>query len=470
MFHTIVASKREMTSRKRLENQSLLLLALLLLLAAHSCASVTIDDRRRRRKNGHPLAREIRVANKAGAKFDFYWIHPETRVLAGSNTDGEGVPYGGESAVSSFVGHAFEVQELEPCKRQLCRKGYFKVNGNEDQIYTVDKDFLVTGEDHKTIARKKAADALSGCAIDHSPTSSLSSMEQLDALMACIEGKIEATVQAQQEEITFNAQIRQSMGSMMVDYVCNDTSKLETSRARFNETLTFEGTEKYDLQVLFQGRKDSKDIGSRILLANDWYTPSEAEMLLSATRQKMGASDALENDEVTVKKLLSKLELLVSHAVVYQPRYRDVNLTVQTHSNQVASAGTGETTYSTCAASESPNGICAAATTTVTSRSLAVSVTASSPTTTNATGGRPVATLFVFVQDDVGALHFPQTGVRVRPQAGQVLLAMYDDVRPNEGDSQNDPTTTFVNEYVMCAPPTNDTFTVLIDEIHLQEA
>jgi hypothetical protein len=70
----------------------------------------------------------------------------------------------------------------------------------------------------------------------------------------------------------------------------------------------------------------------------------------------------------------------------------------------------------------------------------------------------------------VGALHFPQTGVRVRPQAGQVLLAMYDDVRPNEGDSQNDPTTTFVNEYVMCAPPTNDTFTVLIDEIHLQEA
>lgn len=133
MFHTIVASKREMTSRKRLENQSLLLLALLLLLAAHSCASVTIDDRRRRRKNGHPLAREIRVANKAGAKFDFYWIHPETRVLAGSNTDGEGVPYGGESAVSSFVGHAFEVQELEPCKRQLCRKGYFKVNGNEDQ-------------------------------------------------------------------------------------------------------------------------------------------------------------------------------------------------------------------------------------------------------------------------------------------------------------------------------------------------
>ena len=92
----------------------------------------------RKRKHGNPLSRSIRVINESGASIDLFWIHSETGLLADSNTDGEGIMYGGETGISSYVGHQFEVQEMpskssRSCKRKLCRKAYFTCNANEDQ-------------------------------------------------------------------------------------------------------------------------------------------------------------------------------------------------------------------------------------------------------------------------------------------------------------------------------------------------
>jgi len=107
--------------------------ALLLLLLSAPRAALA----RSKRKHGNPLARSVRVLNESGVKIDLFWIHPETRQLADSHSSGEGVMYGGETGISSYVGHTFEVQEmpgkLGKCLHKLCRKAYFTVNQNEEQ-------------------------------------------------------------------------------------------------------------------------------------------------------------------------------------------------------------------------------------------------------------------------------------------------------------------------------------------------
>ena len=92
----------------------------------------------RKRKDNNPKSRSLRVMNHSGVKIDVFWIHPDTRELANSNTDGEGIEFGGETGISSFVGHSFEVQELPDaktgkCSKGMCQKAYFTVSANEDQ-------------------------------------------------------------------------------------------------------------------------------------------------------------------------------------------------------------------------------------------------------------------------------------------------------------------------------------------------
>jgi hypothetical protein len=58
--------------------------------------------------------------------------------LADSHTGGDGVVYGGETGISSYVGHRFEVQEMPSkttgkCREAECRKTYFTCNSNEEQ-------------------------------------------------------------------------------------------------------------------------------------------------------------------------------------------------------------------------------------------------------------------------------------------------------------------------------------------------
>jgi hypothetical protein len=110
----------------------------LLFLCTDTATVKAVGTARNRRKHGHPHSRSVRVMNKSGVRIDIFWIHPTTRELAPSHTDGEGVMFGGESGISSYVGHEFEVVELpnkktKKCAQKECRKAHFTVNTNEDQ-------------------------------------------------------------------------------------------------------------------------------------------------------------------------------------------------------------------------------------------------------------------------------------------------------------------------------------------------
>ena len=99
--------------------------------------AVVVDSAPLRRKDGNPLSRSMRVRNESGVKLDIFWIHPTTRELAASHTSGDGIVFGAESGILSYVGHEFEVREMPnkhgKCHDTECRKTYFACNDNEDQ-------------------------------------------------------------------------------------------------------------------------------------------------------------------------------------------------------------------------------------------------------------------------------------------------------------------------------------------------
>jgi hypothetical protein len=101
------------------------------------CRTTTVFARRR--KDGNPQSRGIRILNRSMVRFDCYWIHPTTRVLADSQTDGDGVMPGAETSISSYIGHEFECQELprkstgQCVEPDDCLRTQFAVSGHEDQ-------------------------------------------------------------------------------------------------------------------------------------------------------------------------------------------------------------------------------------------------------------------------------------------------------------------------------------------------
>jgi hypothetical protein len=114
---------------------------MLLFMTLMSCTTtnvMAVGTTRSRRRNGNPQSRSVRVMNKSGVRIDIFWIHSTTNELAPSHTEGEGIMFGGETGISSYVGHSFEVQELpnkktNKCVEKICRKAYFTVNTKEDQ-------------------------------------------------------------------------------------------------------------------------------------------------------------------------------------------------------------------------------------------------------------------------------------------------------------------------------------------------
>lgn len=180
--------------------------------------------------------------------------------------------YGGSSGINSYVGHEFEVHEIPSktrgCRNKECRKTGFVVSGDEDQgngnrtwvqrgraelypipdhrlfafpsftVFTIQKDFTVLVENHRTKALKIAQEAIDQCSID----TTLPPLERIDAYSACLVRQVNATLEAKKEEIHFEKSVRHRMGERMARYACGggDTSQaLNTTEALRNITWTY---------------------------------------------------------------------------------------------------------------------------------------------------------------------------------------------------------------------------------------
>ena len=83
--------------------------------------------------------RKLRVINEAGFKANIYWINRWKNDELVLNSE-DGVFHGSETAINSFIGHEFEIQEVPAKKTGLCRgpnntcrSAQMKVNENDEQ-------------------------------------------------------------------------------------------------------------------------------------------------------------------------------------------------------------------------------------------------------------------------------------------------------------------------------------------------
>lgn len=129
-------------SRKRYYNTNHNMLTIILMTFMIFVSNMIVVIGGRKRYNGHPQSRSIRVINESGYRFDLYWIHVQTRELGESNTKDEGVMFGSETHITSYIGHEFTIKELPGkisgvCRssgtKDICKSINITVNANEEQ-------------------------------------------------------------------------------------------------------------------------------------------------------------------------------------------------------------------------------------------------------------------------------------------------------------------------------------------------
>jgi len=216
---------------------------------AAAAAATGPKHRIRRTHSNNDQSRSINIINQSGVQVDIFWIHAQTRELAHSNTEGVGIPFGGDSSISSFVGHEFEVQEMPDRHGQChgptdgaCRTTHFRVSRNEDQTFTLWDNFEITAEDHRTRAMEKAKETVAGCSLEdtlHNNNNNLDPAEQINRLSRCMDQRIQQTLAETQEEIEFQASVRVDMGHRLVHYACRDADNFTRTEPLHTRTWTY---------------------------------------------------------------------------------------------------------------------------------------------------------------------------------------------------------------------------------------
>jgi len=175
------------------------------------------------------IPRPITIRNECGRRASVSWVSPDDGSLHLMSTPD--IVSGADFDLKSFVTHKFEVKEL-PSKSTgecvtpgKCRVEYFIVSDNLDQVLTINKNFKIIHEDHKTTARKDASSLLEDCA-----ELAKQNLQNTDAvaeailaeLAGCMEKEIANQLSFVADEIAFSAATRKKMGEYYENYTCAD--------------------------------------------------------------------------------------------------------------------------------------------------------------------------------------------------------------------------------------------------------
>lgn len=262
-------------------------------------------------------------------------------------------------------------------------------------VFNINKDFSVDMTDNKIDARKHAQRALKeSCPIDYSVGATGSPTERIEALTKCLESQLHSVLDLREQEMHFQASVRQSLGTKLADYACSD-KKQNTTVSLFNDTLV-DGKQSYNKQVLF-----FNDQGGQLAIVDNLLTLDESQGL----RKSLTDNSNLSSEEtVTTEMAKKKLSKLVGSIA---PQRDDL----QIKGFQIKSFQPLE------------------------KQGLAVSVL-------DDREGPPLASIIVFGSTQ-GALHFPRVGVHIRSSPGLVALLIY-----GRGDATDE--TGYIGDYRIC--------------------
>jgi hypothetical protein len=296
---------------------------------------------------------------------------------------------------------------------------------------TIEKDWTVTVEDHKSRALKKAKDALGGCSVEE--TAELSTEEQLDRLSACLEEKIKLQMQQTDDEIAFQASVRKQLGERLSSYTCGDEEHYERVRANITTTASIQNKtwtyyeqpgKQVDLNLWTLFESDH----SRVQQVEHFLSPLQCQTLLAfADIEKLPLSARQDNEDV--ETIMHKIYLLISATLKEQRDYRaqDPLLKVQI---------LGETSFEEQQCVVGQDGTCAQENTAP--RRIEMITT---------TGDNVKSRLMILCQAPArgGTIYFPKAGVLIRPAEviGDAFLIQHQ----VDGQREEDP---FLDEIVIC--------------------
>ena len=162
----------------------------------------------------------------------------------------------------------------------------------------VRRGFVIEHQDDKTRAREAAYETINDCqgkakeAIsaqgDNVTPEFLS--QTYDELMACVEGNVADKLQKVQEEVSFQANLRKSMGELIESYTCVDEG-MKTSEA-VSTSQWRDGTGKHrQVDVLLN--LDT----SRVHLIHDFISPEECEAITNAAQGRLQTASTADEIE-----------------------------------------------------------------------------------------------------------------------------------------------------------------------------
>ena len=370
-----------------------------------------------RSRHAHPMKRNIRVINESGVTLDVFWIHPGTRELAHSNTNGDGCAYGSDVNIDTFVGHEFQIIEIpakgsKGCARPACQRTAITVSTAEDQWFTIDEKFEVSYEDKSMRAREESSKALAECKADPG----MSPLDQINQLATCLSEKAELALEKKKEEIRFQSEIRKSIGEKLIDYACS-TGKLAMNTTRSIETKQISLGRKKEgktASVLFESKN------SEVVLIDDFTDINQCsgvDMFTEKEGERMVLHPESAKKDKTVSQFLSSSIELAS---VYGLPMKGIT------SKPLVQVQKTSPRNSLVLSSE---------------EGIDVEVVSD----------ELVARLLVFCQvpPSGGAIHFPKSGVHVQTSDAlhKALLIIYRDPKTLETDEER-----FLDEYFLCPP------------------
>ena len=329
-------------------------------------------------------------------------------------------------------------------------------------VYTINEDFEIIVEDHKTRAMDRAKALVRDCNVNELTLSnkqyeSMSPTEQMTQLIACMEKRVNETIKEQQDEISFQREVRHKMAVKLVDYACNDTS-LNTTESLRNTTFTYiAGTnrpkalkaklkqqqesgqksrggggprEMFLVQSLFQSEKN------QLLYIENFLSPQECDALLLHSDPQTENThfiplDALQQDglvEVAIEKIEVLIEKYLGKPISYQS---DPLLVVST----LRPKGSGaKECMANIAAQGKPK---------------------------KHKGDTDAAALRIFCETPLvgGSIHFHKVGVQINTvkAQGAALLAIFEDPDTHEREPAEE---AFLEDYVECPVQAGDLISV----------
>jgi 2OG-Fe(II) oxygenase superfamily len=242
--------------------------------------------------------RHIKFINDSGVKLEIYWVNPDTRdTILMSNPH---VVVGADFPLDSYVGHEFEIREVADgpngeCRHtnedgtedKSCRVTYVTVSVNDEQVARITRSFEAVFVDNKIKAEMHASDLIQECqqtAKDKLAGTSNASADQsqlvMEEMLACVESGVATALERVNEEIAFQASVRNDIAATLENYTCvddtlNSTADILTTTWISPVTNNKGADSRNAIPQTYQVHVKHDRVASKIHVVEQFITPDE---------------------------------------------------------------------------------------------------------------------------------------------------------------------------------------------------